>query len=106
MFFHQSSVIALVGAFLVLPISSPVYAQTYVDSWNSGCVALIGNLSNWETTGGFVDAKGNVQAAFDSSTTWGITKAKCDQVCSGNALRAVSARVFTGCFCADFVLAI
>ena len=102
MFSYKSSIVALITIFLLVPfISSPVNAQTYVDSWNSGCKALVGNVTNWELAGGFVDANGNPQEAFDDITTWGITKAKCDEVCSGSALRSVGAEVLVESSCAN-----
>lgn len=89
----RSSIVAIVYTLFLVPfISSPVTAQTYVDSWYSGCAALISNVTDWQLADGFVDANGNRQKAFDNTTTWGITKEKCDEVCSGSALRSVGAR--------------
>ena len=85
----QSFGTSVLWVLVIVLYQTCVNAQTFTDDWRTGCKALVGNVTDWQNAPGFVDQDGRAQPRFDPVTTWGITKERCDEVCSSKDLRYV-----------------
>lgn len=78
------------------PIASFLIMTEYIPVWQDGCKGLFMNETIWSPannglnrTVGLVDQYGNPMAAFDNTTTWGITRETCYKYCGTPKLRQV-----------------
>lgn len=68
----------------------------YFHVWEDGCKELFMREAKWSLgddglnrTDGLVDQYGKYMAAFDNTTTWGITRETCYKYCGPSKLRQV-----------------